>query len=67
MATAPHWLTIERLKAYSHIILFFYGLALALTLVMAGVNGLVDFDGRPLGNDFMAFWSAAPMAPIPGK
>jgi len=32
------------------------------TLILAGTNDLVIFDGRPLGNDFMAFWSAARLA-----
>jgi len=54
------WLNRERLTIYPRLIVGIYLVALAGFLVVSA--GGVDPKGRPIGNDFMAFWSAATLA-----
>jgi hypothetical protein len=56
-----HWLDAERLRVYPIIVLTIF----ALTMVWwtwRSLPGLVDPEGKPLGYDFIAFWSAAKLA-----
>jgi len=48
------WLSLERLKAYSLILIGFY--ALALIVWVATAHGLLDWMDRPLGTDFSEVW-----------
>ena len=50
------WLTPQRRRVYAVALLVAYGLALALLLATG--NGLVDYAGRPLGTDFGQVWTA---------
>lgn len=54
------WLTDRRLWRLGTLLLAAQALA-ALALVLSASGGL-DALGRPLGNDFLAFWSAARLA-----
>jgi hypothetical protein len=61
-AAAPrHWLDEERLRIYPLLILAIFGLTLAWW-TWRSLPGLVDPNGKPLGSDFIAFWSAARLA-----
>lgn len=58
------WLTRQRVKAYSLIML---GLgALAIVGWVALSDGLIDRNGRPLGTDFSSFYAAGSLA-LQGK
>jgi alpha-1,2-mannosyltransferase len=50
------WLTAERARAYTMILLTFYALAIAGWIALSG--GLVDPNGKPLGTDFSSFYAA---------
>lgn len=50
------WLTAERARAYSLILLGFYALAVAGWIALA--DGLVDRNGKPLGTDFSNVYAA---------
>jgi hypothetical protein len=53
------WLTAARIRGYS---LILAGLtAVAVAALVATSNGMVDFQGRPLGTDFSNVWSAGRM------
>jgi hypothetical protein len=56
-----HWLTIARIRVYSWLLVAIFAAGLAVAIVRA-LPGLVDARGKPLGYDFMAFWSAARLA-----
>ncbi len=53
-----HWLTAERITVYSWMIVAIFGVAMIAWIALA-LPGLVDLRGKPLGYDFIAFWSAA--------
>src|SRR5580658_55222 len=61
LAPRPHWLTEERLRVYSLLIVAICGTAFALWIVLS-LPALVDRNGKPIGYDFMTFWSAARLA-----
>src|SRR5580704_1491027 len=56
-----HWLTAERIRAYSWIVLGIFFVAY-LGLTTLSLPHLVDPRGKPVGYDFIAFWSAARLA-----
>lgn len=56
-AGGGHWLSLDRLRAYSIIFLMVY-VALAVYWV-AESNGAVDPLGKPLSYDFLAFYAAS--------
>ncbi len=55
---AAHWLNAERVQVYSWMIVVIFA---AIWVVWIGMSlpNLVDPRGKPLGYDFMAYWSAA--------
>lgn len=57
---ARHWLDAERLRVYPRLFLFAY-LLLGLGWVAMAEQG-VDRSGKPLGYDFITFWSASKLA-----
>jgi len=57
----PHWLDAERVRVYSWMILVIFGVVLIAWTAMS-LPHLVDRRGKPLGYDFMTFWSAARLA-----
>jgi hypothetical protein len=59
--TAEHWLTEERLRAYSGITIAIF-LAFFVGWTALSLPDLIDPRGKPVGYDFMAFWSAARLA-----
>jgi hypothetical protein len=54
------WLTADRARAYSLILLAFYAIAAIGWIVLS--NGLVDRNGKPIGTDFTSFYAAGSMA-----
>jgi hypothetical protein len=54
------WLTADRARAYSLILLVFYALAMIGWIVLS--NGLIDRNGKPIGTDFASFYAAGSMA-----
>lgn len=58
---AQHWLTDERIRVYSRVLLIIFLVAYA-GLWLSSLPGLVDPRGKPVGYDFIAFWSAAWLA-----
>jgi hypothetical protein len=58
---AEHWLNAERVRVYSWMIVTIFAVVF---IVWIGVSlpNLVDPRGKPVGYDFMAFWSAARLA-----
>src|SRR6185437_7381491 len=61
VAARTHWLTEDRIRVYSWLIVVLFGAGFAAMVVLS-LPGLVDPHGKPLGYDFMAFWSAARLA-----
>jgi glycosyl transferase family 87 len=61
LTQTQHWLTADRVRVYSWIIVAVFGVGFA-TMVTLSLPDLVDPHGKPLGYDFMAFWSAARLA-----
>ncbi len=59
---AAAWLTRRRLWTIGAIMLAAQGVA--VVVLVAGASGGLDALGRPLGSDFLAFWSAARLAVI---
>ena len=60
MADDSHWLNRERLTRYPQIFLALY-LLVGGAWVLLAENG-VDLKGKPLGYDFITFWSASHLA-----
>jgi Glycosyltransferase family 87 len=60
-APASHWLNDQRVRVYSAV---FFGIFIAayLGLIALSLPGFVDPRGKPVGYDFIAFWSAAWLA-----
>jgi hypothetical protein len=56
-----HWLTEERLRAYSAIVFGIFVVAYIALTVISLPDG-VDPRGEPVGYDFITFWSAAWLA-----
>lgn len=57
---ASHWLNEERLRVYPRVFVALY-LLLTLIWVLLSRHG-VDLTGKPLGHDFIAFWTASKLA-----
>jgi hypothetical protein len=53
------WLTAERIRVYSLILLAFYAVAIAGWIALSG--GLIDPNGKPIGTDFSSFYAAGSM------
>jgi len=51
-----NWLTAERARGYSLILLAFYAFAIIAWIALA--NGLVDRNGKPIGTDFSNVYAA---------
>lgn len=62
-SSAPerHWLNEERVRVYSWMVVAIFGSVFVGWLALS-LPDLVDPRGKPLGYDFMAFWSAAKLA-----
>lgn len=60
-APASSWLCAQRIRGYSGVLLAVFLIAYA-GLTVLSLPGLVDLRGKPLGYDFIAFWSAAWLA-----
>ncbi|MFC1673162.1 glycosyltransferase family 87 protein [Pseudomonadota bacterium] len=55
------WVTLERVRVYSWILIVFWVLGIA-GLIATATPDLLDFKGRPLGSDFSNVWSAGALA-----
>jgi len=53
------WLTAERARNYSLILLAFYAVAAVGWIALSG--GLTDPNGKPIGTDFSSFYAAGSM------
>ena len=60
-ASPPHWLDEERLRVYSWMLVTIFAVVFIVWFAIS-LPGLVDPRGKPIGYDFMAFWSAAQLA-----
>jgi hypothetical protein len=56
------WLTRKRIAYYAILILAMFTIFRAIFTVRAAIHGFIDPAGRPLGSDFIEFWSAARLA-----
>ena len=56
-----HWLNEERLRVYSTLVLVIFALT-TVWWTWRSLPALVDPEGKPVGYDFIAFWSAARLA-----
>lgn len=54
------WLTPDRARAYRNILLVVFFAAIVATVALS--RGGMDFYGRPLGTDFISFWTASKIA-----
>jgi hypothetical protein len=54
------WLTAERARAYTLILLALYGVAVIGWIALSG--GLIDPNGKPIGTDFSSFYAAGSLA-----
>jgi hypothetical protein len=54
------WLTAERARGYSLILLAFYVIAAIGWIALS--DGLIDRNGKPIGTDFASFYAAGAMA-----
>jgi alpha-1,2-mannosyltransferase len=50
------WLTLERVRVYTLILLVFYAVAIVGWIALSG--GLTDPNGKPIGTDFSSFYAA---------
>jgi len=60
-ASAEHWLNAERVRVYSWMIVAIFAVVFIVWIGLS-LPDLVDPKGKPVGYDFMAFWSAARLA-----
>jgi hypothetical protein len=56
-----HWLNERRVSVYSWLIVSIVG-AVAVAWIALSLPALVDLRGKPVGYDFITFWSAARLA-----
>jgi hypothetical protein len=56
-----HWLNAERIRVYSWMVVAIFAIVF-IFWVGRSLPDLVDPRGKPIGYDFMAFWSAARLA-----
>src|SRR5688500_10719864 len=56
-----HWLNAERVRVYSWMVVVIFGLGAAIWTALS-LPDLTDPNGKPVGYDFIAFWSAARLA-----
>ena len=56
----PHWLNKRRLKAYPWLFLVAFAMIAGTWVVRSDVG--LDVEGKPLGYDFVSFWSASTLA-----
>jgi len=56
-----HWLNPERIRVYSWMLLVIFAVVFGVWIARS-LPDLVDPRGKPIGYDFMAFWSAAQLA-----
>ena len=61
MGSAGHWLNGERIRVYSWLIVVIFGITLVVWVGLS-LPDLVDPRGKPIGYDFMSYWSAARLA-----
>jgi alpha-1,2-mannosyltransferase len=54
------WLTADRARAYSSILLAFYAIAVIGWIALS--DGLIDRNGKPIGTDFASFYAAGSLA-----
>ena len=54
------WLTVERARTYTLILLAFYAIAIVGWIALS--SGLTDPNGKPLGTDFSSFYAAGSLA-----
>jgi alpha-1,2-mannosyltransferase len=54
------WLTADRARAYSVILLAFYAIAVIGWIALS--DGLIDRNGKPIGTDFASFYAAGSLA-----
>src|SRR6201996_8140298 len=54
------WLTADRARAYSLILLAFYAVAAIGWILLS--NGMIDRNGKPIGTDFASFYAAGSLA-----
>ena len=57
-APSAHWLNAERVRVYSWMIVVIFALVFVAWILLS-LPALVDPRGKPIGYDFMAYWSAA--------
>src|SRR5262245_41168351 len=57
---ASHWITRERVLAYARIFIAVQAMAAIAWLALS--TDLVDAQGKPLGYDFITFWSGSFLA-----
>lgn len=60
-AGACHWLNEERIRVYSWMVVAIFAVVF-IVWVGLSLPDLVDPRGKPVGYDFMAYWSAARLA-----
>ncbi len=60
-ADRDHWLTMERMRVYSWMAIAIFVVVVAVWTALS-LPSLVDPRGKPVGYDFIAFWSAARLA-----
>jgi hypothetical protein len=60
-ASARHWLNAERIRVYSWMVAAIFAVVFIVWFGLS-LPDLVDPRGKPIGYDFMAFWSAAQLA-----
>jgi glycosyl transferase family 87 len=58
---APHWLNEERILVYSWMVVAIFAIVFIVWIGWS-LPDFVDPRGKPIGCDFMAFWSAARLA-----
>ena len=54
------WLTLERARGYSLILLALYAIAIVGWIALS--HGLIDPNGKPIGSDFSSFYAAGSLA-----
>ena len=60
-ASDVRWINKERIRVYSALIVVIFAVT-AAWWTWRSLPGLIDPGGKPLGSDFIAFWSAAKLA-----